>query len=189
MPSPLPADTAQANWSVDPAHSKIGFSVRHFLTPLEGRFREFEASLDWNQLDATKSHVRATIAASSIDTGLEKRDKHLHSADFFDTAEHPDITFASTDVRAEGRDRLHVTGDLTIKDVTRQVEFPVRILGVREVPEAVRDMVGGAVRVAAFEAELVIDRVDYGIGVGDWADTPVLGRDVTLRLLIEASHE
>jgi polyisoprenoid-binding protein YceI len=175
-------------WNVDASHSKVGFSVRHFFTPVEGSFDQYTAELVWDREAPENSTVNVTIQVASINTGNTDRDGHLATPDFFDAAQFPEITFESTSVAAEGDDTLLVTGDLTIKDVTREVTLPVRLLGVQELPQELQEMFGGITEIASFETELEIDRRDFGVGTGGWAETAVVGGPVTITIQLEANH-
>lgn len=179
---------APMEWNVDNAHTKVGFSVRHFFTPVEGSFDAFEAQLIWDRETPANSTVNATIQVASVDTENTDRDAHLLSGDFFDAERFPQITFRSTAVEARGDDMLMVTGDLTIRDVTKQVQMPVRILGVQAVPAEMQQMLGGAVEIASFEGELEIDRRDFGVGSGNFAETAIVGGPVTITIQLEANH-
>ncbi len=174
-----------ASWTVDNAHSEVNFSINHFFTPVTGGFGEFEIDLDYNEDDPAASSVSATIQVASVDTGNERRDGHLKTGDFFDAETYPTITFESTSVRAEG-DGLVATGNLTIRDQTSEVELPIQILGVQEIPEEMRERMGGSEKVAGFKADLAIDRGDYGVGSGNFAATLVVGGEVRIELLVEA---
>lgn len=182
-PSVVPVE-----WNVDSTHSKVGFSVRHFFTPVEGSFDQYSAELVWDRENPANSVINTTIQVASINTGNADRDGHLMTPDFFDAETWPEITFRSTAVEAQGDDLL-VTGDLTIKDVTRQVQMPVRLLGVQELAPEMQQMFGGIVEVASFEAELEVDRRDFGVGTGGWAETAVIGGPVTITIQIEANHQ
>jgi polyisoprenoid-binding protein YceI len=179
---------ASRSWSVDPAHTKVGFSVNHFFTPVQGAFGEPEVTLVYDRLNPANSRVSARIPVASIDTGNEKRDAHLRSADWFEADKHPYLSFDSTSVRPLGEDRLLATGRLTIKGHTREVNLPIQILGVHQVPALMQSMMMGVKEVASFRAELSIDRNDYGVGVGSWAGTAVVGDNVEIDLLVEANH-
>ena len=181
-PSVVPVE-----WNVDSTHSKVGFSVRHFFTPVEGSFDQYSAELVWDRENPANSVINTTIQVASINTGNADRDGHLMTPDFFDAETWPEITFRSTAVEAQGDDLL-VTGDLTIKDVTRQVQMPVRLLGVQELAPEMQQMFGGIVEVASFEAELEVDRRDFGVGTGGWAETAVVGGPVTITIQIEANR-
>ena len=144
-------------WTVDPSHSTIGFVARHLMiTKVRGRFSEFSGSLEITP-DPLQSHVQATVNLASVDTGDAGRDAHLRNADFFDVdgdGASPTLTFASTGIKDDDGDYV-LYGDLTIKGVTRQVEFDLEFDGVSPDP-------WGGTRVA-FTAETEINRKDFGI--------------------------
>jgi polyisoprenoid-binding protein YceI len=143
-------------WNVDPSHSSVGFVARHLMiTKVRGRFTDFSGVLEITP-DPLQSSVRATVNLASITTGDDGRDAHLRSADFFDTdgAGSPTMSFASTGIKEEDGEYV-LFGDLTVKDVTRQVEFALEFDGVNTDP-------WGATK-AAFSAETEINRKDFGI--------------------------
>lgn len=175
-------------WNVDKAHTGISFSVTHFLTPVNGRFKDYEIELRYDADRPENSAVQVSIDVSSVDTGNERRDSHLRSADFFQADEYPTMTFTSEEVRRVGQDQLLVRGPLTMKGRTRIVELQVKILGLVDIPEEMRGMVGGASQVASFEASLALDRRDFGVGVGSWAATLVVGADVEVSIALEANR-
>lgn len=179
----------RAPWEVDANHTRVGFSVRHFFTPVQGSFGDYTVTLDWNDQDPTKSQVEARIAVASINTGNEKRDGHVRSADFFNAEAHQAITFRSTSVRQVAPGKLVASGPLTIKGITKQVDLPITVLGVQEIPAQMQAMLGGAKRVASFEAELKIDRRDFEVGTGSWGETAVVGADVTIQIHLEAMQK
>jgi polyisoprenoid-binding protein YceI len=183
-----PVLTAEA-WDIDKPHSEINFSVRHFFTPVSGSFREFDIDLQYDRANPANSTVTVTIDVASIDTRNVDRDQHLMSADFFEAQAHPQITFRSTSVRASGENRLIARGPLTIKGVTREIELPITVLGVQEIPSEMQQMLGGVVRVAGFEAGTEIRRQDFGVGVGSWAAAAVVGSEVTISIAIEANQK
>lgn len=182
-----PATTPEP-WNVDNAHTEVTFEVRHFFTPVSGKFDEFDIELVYDAEDVSNSSVRAVIPVASIDTNNERRDEHLESPDFFDAPTYPNITFESTSVRRVAENQLIATGELTIRDVTRQVELPITMLGVKEIPAEMQEMLGGVGRVAGFEATLEIDRNDFGVGSGQWAADAVVGKNVSIRLAVEANQ-
>jgi len=175
-------------WNVDPAHTEINFSVKHFFTPVTGTFNDFDVRLDYDAADPSASSVEVDIAVASIDTGNERRDNHLMSADFFEAQRHPDITFRSTRVRAVNATQLLATGELTIKGNTHTIELPITLLGVKDIPAEMQEMLGGVTRVAGFQAATTIDRNDYGVGVGSWAATLVVGGEVEIEIAVEANQ-
>ncbi len=175
-------------WDVDVAHTDVGFKVRHFFTPISGSFTDYEIDLAFDADEPANSHVEATIAVASVSTGNERRDNHLRSGDWFEADEYPYITFSSKSVRSVSGGSLVASGTLTIKGVARQVELPIKLLGVQPIPEPMRDMMGGITEAASFQASLTIDRNDFGVGVGSWAETAIVGGDVQIDLLVEANH-
>ena len=142
-------------WNVDRSHSSVEFRVKHLgISTVKGQFREFEGRLEVGD-DLTSSRAFGTIQASSIDTGEPQRDEHLRSPDFFDTANHPEITFESTSIEVIDEDELHVTGDLTMVGVTRPITLHVEITGTEEDP-------WGNTRVG-LEAQGEINRSEWGM--------------------------
>jgi polyisoprenoid-binding protein YceI len=147
---------ATTTWQIDPAHSEIGFEVKHLMiSKVRGRFGAVTGTLVLDEDDVTKSTVTAEIDAASVDTREAQRDGHLKSADFFEVEKFPKITFRSTRVEKAGSDELKLVGELTIRDVTREVVLEVEDEG-RE-----KDPWGGDR--AAFSAKGKIDRRDFGL--------------------------
>jgi polyisoprenoid-binding protein YceI len=166
-------------WVIDPVHSEVGFTVRHLMvSKVKGTFKAFEGTIRIaeNQLD---SRVEARIEAFSVDTRDENRDNHLRSSDFFEVENHPYITFVSTSVRPDHHDYV-VTGDLTIRGVTRSVELALEFNGVSPDP-------WGGTR-AGFSASTEISRSDYGIEFNMPLDGGgvVVGDKIKINLEIEA---
>lgn len=181
--TPVPED-----WNVDASHTAVTFSVKHFFTPVKGSFQDFEVDLRYDAESPANSTVEARIAVGSIDTGNERRDAHLLSGDFFEAETHPYMTFRSTSVRQVAPGQLVATGPLTIKGVSQEVELAVEVLGIQELPENVSQMLGGVKRVASFQGTTTVDRRDFGVGVGDWAATLVVGKDVEISIAVEANQ-
>ena len=169
-------------WAIDPAHSEIGFSVRHMMiSKVKGTFRVFEGTmtLPENPLEAS---VTATADTASVTTGDANRDGHLQSPDFFDAAQFPTISFTSTGVRQGGEGFL-VDGDLTIKGVTKEVTFDLEFGGFGEDPFG--NYKGGAT------ATTKIDRKDFGL---TWNNPlkeggVLVGDEVTISLDLQAAHQ
>lgn len=181
------AATSAMTWNVDAAHTEMNFKVRHFFTPVTGNFASYDVELMFDENDPTNSSVNVTIDVASVSTGNEGRDNHLRTDDWFGVDTYGDITFASTSVKKTGDNEYVALGTLTIKDVSKQVELPVTLLGVKEIPEMMREMLGGVTKVASFQANLNIDRTDFGVGTGMWGETAVVGADVEIELLVEAN--
>ena len=111
-------------WTVDPAHTNVGFSVRHMgLSTVRGRFTNFDGGVEGDPSDVSTANARLEIDTASIDTGNEGRDEHLRSPDFFDVERFPKMMFVTKSITPKGGDRYRVVGDLTIKDVSREIEL------------------------------------------------------------------
>ena len=144
------------NWNLDTVHSGIDFTVRHMVvSKVRGRFAKFTGNVALDDGDLTRSTVEATIDAASIDTGTAQRDEHLKSADFFDVEHFPQIRFRSTGIEKVGGDRYRLTGELTIRDVTRPIALDVEYGGRGKDP-------WGNERVG-FTARGALDRKDFGL--------------------------
>ncbi|MEU8692980.1 YceI family protein [Streptomyces sp. NPDC048665] len=143
-------------WLIDPAHSRIGFSVRHaMVTTVRGAFAQYESRLYFDGRDPSRSRADIVLYTSSIDTGVEQRDAHLVGRQFLDAAAHPRMTFTSTTVRLVGKDVYRMTGDLTIKDTTRPIELDLTYIG--HVTDAFGDERVG------FDGTTTINRSDWGL--------------------------
>jgi polyisoprenoid-binding protein YceI len=128
MAAVTPAGWVAGTWTIDPAHTTVGFAVRHLMSRVRGTFAEVSGQIVTAE-DPLPCSVSTVIALSSVSTGNDMRDNHLRSADFFDVERHPEMTFTSTALRpADGAWIL--SGDLTIGDITRQVELEVEFLGI-----------------------------------------------------------
>src|SRR3954447_3347832 len=111
-------------WTVDASHTSLGFSVKHMMvSKVRGSFKGFEGTVEGNPEDLSGAKIDFKIDTSSINTNSEDRDNHLRSGDFFDTATYPSITFVSTDIVKNSSNEYDVTGDITIKDVTKKITF------------------------------------------------------------------
>ena len=175
-------------WKVDAPHTAVTFDVKHFFTPVKGQFNDFDIELTYDPEMPENSTVRVRIPVASIDTGNERRDSHLRSGDFFEAERFPDITFHSESVTRVSDTELLVRGPLSIKGETRTIDLPVSILGIVDVPEEMQAMLGGVKHVASFRAGLTLDRRDFGVGVGNWAATAVVGKDVNIDIAVEANR-
>ncbi len=172
----LPAGT----WTIDPSHSSIEFVARHLMvTKVRGQFQTFRGTITASE-QPEQSSVEVEIEAASIDTREPQRDQHLRSPDFLDAASYPNLTFRSTSVRPGREDHWIVTGDLTIRGVTRRVELDVEFAGVVDDP-------WGNQR-AGFSAVTEIDRNEFGATWNVALETGgvVVGKKVRVELEIEA---
>lgn len=152
-----PALAATATWQIDPNHATIEFKVRHMMVAyVKGTFAKVDGTIEADDADPAKAKIRVTIDTASIDTNIAKRDEHLRSPDFFDVARFPTMTFVSKAVAVDGNGKGKVVGDLTIRDVTREVT-----LEVAEVTPAIKDPWGKTRRGAS--ATTTINRKDFGL--------------------------
>jgi len=165
---------APDTWKIDPAHSSIGFTVRHFVSKVPGIFSKFEGSLTFDPANPSASKAEALIQTASVNTNQEKRDAHLNTEDFFLTSKFPTITFKSKSWTKINEDTFSVVGDLTIKDVTKQVTLETKLLGIG--PGS------GGKTLSGWEAKTKVDRRDFGITYGPG----VVGNDVEITINIEA---
>lgn len=168
-------------WTVDPGHSSIGFTARHLMvTKVRGRFNDFSGTITVGA-DPLSSSVEAIAQVASVTTGDANRDGHLLSADFFDAEHHPELTLRSTGISRRGADYV-LHGELTIKGVTRPVDFELGFDGVATDP-------WGNTK-AGFTAEAVVNRKDFGLewNVALEAGGVLVSDKVTLQLDIQAAR-
>ena len=172
--------TSVTHYQIDAAHSEATFTVRHLITKVRGRFSEFAGTIAFDAAAPANSTVAFTIQAASSDTNQKDRDAHLRSPDFFETETYPTITFTSTGITAQGGDAYHVTGQFTIRDVTREITLPVTFLGTAKDP-------WGNERIA-FEAEYTLNRKDYGLTWNAALETGgfLVGDEVKIALSVQA---
>jgi polyisoprenoid-binding protein YceI len=145
----------QTTWKLDPSHTTVEFVAKHMMiTTVRGRFAEFEGTIVADEENFGDSSVEVTFKTASIDSGVEQRDAHLRSADFLDAETYPEVTFRST--RVEGsKEKFRVTGDLTIRDVTRPITLDATFEGTGKDP-------WGGTR-SSFSASGKFDRRDFGL--------------------------
>ncbi len=163
--------------------------MKHFFTPVTGTFGSYDVEFRFDRGNPANSTVKVSIDVASVDTNNERRDNHLRSGDFFNAEAHPTMTFESTAVRQVAADQLVATGDLTIKGITREVELPITILGITDLPAEMQEMLGGVTQVASFEAGTKLDRREFEVGVANWAQTVIVGGEVEVSINLEANRK
>ncbi|MEI8011666.1 MAG: YceI family protein [Candidatus Omnitrophota bacterium] len=171
-------------YGIDKAHSSVGFSIRHMMiSKTVGVFDDVDGVILFSPDDLAGSKLDMTIKAISINTRNEQRDKHLRSADFFEADKFPLIVFKSKKIVKSEGDNYTVTGDLTMKGVTRTIDIPVTVLG------PVKNPMSGAVGLG-FEANFNINRQDYGISWNKVLDNGglMIANDVAVQVSLETSH-
>lgn len=169
-------------YKLDASHTLVGFTVRHLMiSNVNGRFHQFDGALEIDEANKELKSVQAEIKVDSIDTENAKRDGHLKSPDFFDAANHPNITFKSTNITKNGNN-YQVTGDLTIRGTTKQVTLKGQMTGLINA-----GMFGG--KKAGFWATVIIDRQDFGLSWSKSLDSGglVVGNKVKIKLEVEAN--
>lgn len=171
------ASAAVETYDIDPAHSSVGFSIRHVFSQVPGSFTQFSGTVTVDRDNLEKSQVEAVIQVGSVNTAVEKRDAHLKSPDFFDAVKFGTITFKSKAWKKTGEDTYDVTGDLTIKDVTKEVVLKVTSLGFGP------GMAGKPV--SGWSATTTINRNDFGV-TGPAILGKAVGTEVTITISVEA---
>ncbi|MEO8045075.1 MAG: YceI family protein [Spartobacteria bacterium] len=174
--------TAQADetYKIDPVHSSISFKVRHFFSYVTGNFTKFEGTIQVDPDHPEKSTVTATIDAASVDTKNAKRDEDLRSADFFEVAKYPTITFKSKSVKQTGADAGDIVGDLTMHGVTKEITLHAKFLGKG------KGMGGRSISGWQVTPD-PIKRSEYGLTWSKAVEgTAVVGEDVTISIEVEA---
>ncbi|HZG94541.1 MAG TPA: YceI family protein [Mycobacteriales bacterium] len=174
----MPAGT----WRIDPAHSSVGFSVRHLMSKVRGRFREVDGQIVIGP-GLRDCSASVCMRADSVDTGMPPRDDDLRSSNFLDAEHHPDLTFASSSVEETRDGALTIVGDLTVRGIRREVRLQAEFLGLDETGLQGEQRIG-------FAARTTIRRSDFGVGAGAVEGSKlVVGNTVTIELDIEAALE
>ena len=179
----LPSMAGADAYKIDSVHSSIGFSVSHLMvSQTTGVFNEYEGVVNFDPKDVSMASTEVTIQTASIDTRSKKRDDHLRTADFFDVENHPQMTFKSKTFVPSG-DKYLITGDLTIKGITKEIAIPVKITGPAASP------MGGTV--LGLSGQVTINRQDFGISWNKSLDNGgmVVGNDVDVLINIEAGKQ
>jgi len=175
-----PGATTKTTWKLDPSHTLVEFSAKHLMiTTVKGRITDVEGTIVMDEKNPRNSSVEATLKAVSIDTRTEQRDQHLRSADFLNAELFPEIKFRSTKIEGD-KDSFKLTGDLTIRDVTRPITLDIHFEGQQTDP-------WGGERIG-FSGSGKIDRRDFGLTWNQALETGgvVVGNDVKINLEVEA---
>lgn len=178
------APVAAATFAIDRAHSSVDFKVKHMMVSnVKGGFDDFAGTVEYDPADPKSWKVEAVIQAASIDTGVQKRDDHLRSADFFDVATFPTLAFKSTGVKAGADGTFLLTGDLTMHGVTKPITLALEVNGMVKDPQ-------GNTRVG-FSASGKLNRSDYGLTWNKTMETGgvLVGDDVALTIEVEAAQK
>jgi polyisoprenoid-binding protein YceI len=172
---------AKETYQIDKSHTTVGFEVRHIFTNVGGKFTDFAGTINVDRAKPESSSVEFTIHAKSIDTNEPRRDEHLRSAEFFDVANHPAITFRSTSLKPNGNDSWLVTGDLTMRGVTKSVTLPVTLLGEGKDPWGNEKL--------GLETTVTLNRKEFGLTWNKALESGglLVGEEVKVQIAIEAN--
>jgi polyisoprenoid-binding protein YceI len=171
---------AQTTWKVDKSHSNVKFAVSHMVvSEVEGSFRMFDGSLVASKADLSDAVINFSVDVNSVNTDNERRDVHLKGDDFFNAEKFPKMSFVSKSMKPLGNNKYALTGDLTIRDITKTVTFDVTFGG------QVNTQNGGAK--AGFKAKATIDRLAFGLKWDKALETGslVVGKEVAITILVE----
>jgi polyisoprenoid-binding protein YceI len=166
-------------WKVDKTHASVNFSINHFFSEVTGKFQDFDGAINFDKENLKASKAEFTIQIKSVDTDEADRDGHLQSADFFDAATYPTMKFVSSSFKKVDDSNYMIAGKMTIKDVTKAIELPMKITGMMDNPWSEGKVILGV------KIETSINRTEYGIGTGSWAATAVVGDDVAVKVVME----
>jgi polyisoprenoid-binding protein YceI len=164
-----PAAAAAQHWSMDPAHSRLTFAAVQAGARFEGRFATFDPQIDFDAAHLSASRFVVTVATGSADTRDKERDETLRGKDFFDATRWPEARFETTAITSSGNGRFEAQGKLTIRDVTRPVRLEFTFTPAADG------------RTARLTGSTTIQRLDFGVGQGEWADTSWVGNAVDIR--------
>jgi polyisoprenoid-binding protein YceI len=179
---PVLAAAEPATFKVNQPHSSVGFTIRHFVSEVPGRFKDFGGSIKYDKDNPANSSVQFTVQAASISTDNPDRDKHLSSPDFFDVQKYPTLTFVSTSVKPRDAKTLDVTGDFTMHGVTKRITIPVTVQGSLKTPQGEK---------AGFRANFSVNRMDYGVAWNRAVEGggAMLGDEVDISIRTEADKQ
>jgi len=173
---------AQTKWTVDKGHSNVKFAVTHMVvSEVEGSFRVFEGSVEHTKPDYSDARINFTVDVSSVDTDNERRDNHLKSDDFFNAAQFPQMKFESTSFKPLGSNKYELTGNLTIRDVTKPVKFDVTYGGTLKTGQGSK---------AGFKAKGAVNRFDYNLKWDRATETGslVVDKEVQIQINLELNE-
>lgn len=181
--SAFTTSSTSKHWNIDQSHSSVNFSINHFFSAVTGKFKSFQGDFNFNPNHLSTSSFTFTVDVNSVDTDDEKRDNHLQSDNFFNAQKWPTMVFKSTSVEKSGDGLYNIHGQLTIRDVTKNVVLPMQVNGVIDNPWKENSVIMG------ITVKTTINRTDYGVGTGSWAATAVVGDEVDVNINMELDSE
>ncbi len=170
-------------WKIDKKHTSVNFSINHFFSSVIGKFTDFDGIIHFDPNNLKESKADFSISINSVDTNDGKRDKHLKSKDFFDVKNYSDMTFQSIKFEKKTNKDYLIHGKLTIKDKTKDIVLQMKITGEMEHPMMKGTIILGVV------IDATINRLDYGVGTGNWAATMVVGNEVKIHIPMELNRK
>lgn len=174
------AQAAVRNWEFDTAHSNFYFQIDHIYSKVIGRFANFSGEIKFDPENLADSRFYFEIKTDSISTEIAKRDKHLQSADFFDSEKFPLMTFESMEITDKGNNLYNILGKFTVKGQTYDLMLPLTFQGIKAHP-ALKDK-----EVIGFNGDLTIDRLTFKVGTGKFYEMGLVGKDVRILVTLEA---
>lgn len=171
-----------SKWNVDVTHTNVGFEIKHMMvSKVRGNFSDMEGTIEGDPRELENTKINFRVGIDSISTNNEDRDNHLRSADFFEAEKYPNMTFESTNIKKVGDNQYELTGNLTIKDVTKETTFDVEYLGEGTNP--------WGVEVVGFEASTTISRKEFGLTWNQALETGgvLVGDDVKIQIDLQAN--
>jgi len=171
-----------SKWNVDVTHTNVGFEIKHMMvSKVRGNFSDMEGTIEGDPRELENTKINFRVGIDSISTNNEDRDNHLRSADFFEAEKYPNMTFESTNINKVGDNQYKLTGNLTIKDVTKETTFDVEYLGEGTNP--------WGVEVVGFEASTTISRKEFGLTWNQALETGgvLVGDDVKIQIDLQAN--
>jgi polyisoprenoid-binding protein YceI len=173
------ANAAPSEWNIDPAHSGVYFDVRHIFATVRGQFDDYTGKFIFDPESNDTSSCEFEVKVKSINTNINQRDTHLRSEDFFAAKKFPTITFKSTRINQIEGNQFEIVGNLTVKDVTKEVKVPFTYFAVKDNPTKPNELVAG------FEGKFNIDRLEYNVGNGNFYKMGLVGKDVLITISLE----
>ena len=170
-------------WDIDKAHSGVYFDIRHTYATVRGLFEEYSGTVQFDPDNLNVSSVEFEVKTKSVNTGIPNRDNHLRSEEFFAVKNYPVMTFKSSAVKPKEDNQYSLEGILTIKGVSMKINVPMTYYGTRENP------LKKGQRVAGFEARFSIDRLDFKVGPGKYAQMGVIGKNVDILIALEVLND
>ena len=175
----VPVIAAPGKWQIDKAHSNVYFDVRHTYATVRGQFEDYSGSVQFDSNHMELGSINLEVRTKSINTGIPNRDNHLRADEFFNAKQFPTMTFRSTGVKQLEGNQYTVEGDLTIKGITRKVTVPFAYLGSRDNP------LKKGQEVAGFEARFTVNRLDFQVGPGKYAQMGTIASGVDILVTLE----